>query len=136
VQKLIELRRQLRKRYSKEFEIKAKDISVSSVDQQFFKRVQDVLDVQLTNPEFNSNTFVTAMQMSRMQLHRKLKALTGLTTSEFVRSQRLKLSLNYLRDSDLTISEIAYQIGFNTPSYFIKSFKETYNATPSTYFSK
>ncbi|QCX39079.1 response regulator [Aureibaculum algae] len=136
VQKLIELRRQLRSKYSQEFEIKAKDISVTSVDQQFFKRVQKVLDEQLTNPAFNSNTFVTAMQMSRMQLHRKLKALTGLTTSEFIRSQRLKLSLNYLKNSDLSVSDIAYQIGFNTPSYFIKCFKETYNCTPTVYISK
>ncbi|ULC57938.1 response regulator [Flaviramulus sp. BrNp1-15] len=136
VQKLIELRRQLQKRYSQELKVDAKDLSTSSVDQQFFKRIQKVLDDQLINPEFNSKTFVITMQMSRMQLHRKLKALTGLTTSEFIRSQRLKLALGYLKESDLTVSEVAYQVGFNTPSYFIKCFKEAYNCTPNEYISK
>jgi len=136
VQKLIEIRHQLQKRYSQELKVDAKHMATSSVDQQFFKRIQDVLDAQLTNPEFNSKTFVDAMQMSRMQLHRKLKALTGLSTSEFIRSQRLKLAIHFLENSDLTVSEIAYQVGFNTPSYFIKCFKDTYNCTPSTFISK
>lgn len=68
-----------------------------------------------------------------MQLHRKLKALTGLNTSEFIRSQRLKSAVKLLEISDLTVSEIAYSVGFNTPSYFTKCFKDAYNCNPTDY---
>jgi AraC-like DNA-binding protein len=75
------------------------------------------------------------MFMSRTQLHRKLKAITEMSTSEFIRSQRLKLAIRLLEDSDASISEIAYQVGFNTPSYFSKCFKEVYNCTPNEYLA-
>ena len=71
--------------------------------------------------------------MSRMQLHRKLTAITGLSTTEFIRSQRLKQAIRILKNSDATVNEVAYTVGFNTPSYFIKCFKETYGKTPVEY---
>jgi AraC-like DNA-binding protein len=71
--------------------------------------------------------------MSRMQLHRKLQAYTGLSTTEFIRSQRLKQALRLLKTSELSVSEVAYTVGFNTPSYFIKCFKETYGKTPAEF---
>jgi len=71
--------------------------------------------------------------MSRMQLHRKLKALTGLSASEFIRSQRLKLAAQILKSSDINISEVGYSVGFNDHAYFSKCFKEAYNCTPSEF---
>jgi AraC-like DNA-binding protein len=68
-----------------------------------------------------------------MQLHRKLMAFTGLSTSAFIRSQRLKQAVHILTTSDASINEVAYTVGFNTPSYFIKCFKETYKKTPLEY---
>lgn len=68
-----------------------------------------------------------------MQLHRKLKALTGLSTSEFVKSQRLKLAVQLLTASDISISEVGYMVGFNDPSYFTKCFKEAYGYSPSQF---
>ncbi|MEH6536555.1 MAG: helix-turn-helix transcriptional regulator [Psychroserpens sp.] len=74
--------------------------------------------------------------MSRTQLYRKLKAIVGMSASEFIRYQRLKLAIDLLKKSDATVSEIAYQDGLNTPFYFIKCFKEGYNCTPNDYISK
>jgi len=136
VEKLIQIRRQLQERYSKSFEINSKEITVSSVDEQFLERLQIVLDDNITNPEFSVEEFCEKMIMSRMQLHRKLKALTGLSTTMFLRSQRLKLAADLLKKSDYTVSEIAYEVGFNTPSYFIKCFKDTFKCTPSEYAEK
>ena len=130
------MRRQLQQRYSSEFETNPKDISVSSVDQQFLKRLQEVLDNSISDSDFNTEEFGDKMLMSRMQLHRKLKALTGLSTSEFLRSQRLKRAIKLLKKSDYTVSEIAYEVGFNTPSYFIKCFKEEFKCTPKEYLIK
>lgn len=133
VENLIQTRKSLRDRYSQEVVLKATDISVTKTDEIFLQKVQKVLDEKLSDSEFDSTTFGKQVGMSRMQLHRKLMALTGLSTSAFIRSQRLKQALHILKTSDATVNEVAYTIGFNTPSYFIKCFKETYNKTPSEY---
>lgn len=133
VQKLIEIRNNLKKRYQQNVLLKPKDIAITSTDEKFFKRLQKIFDTQLTNPSFNAELFSKEIGMSRMQLHRKLNALTGLSTSNFIKSQRLKLALQILKNSDASISETAYESGFNSPSYFIKSFKEVYGKPPSEY---
>ena len=136
VEKLIEIRENLRSQYGKSFNFEFTGLKITSVEEEFFKRLNDILELHLTNPDFNAQKFGEAMAMSRMQLHRKLGALTGFTTTEFLRTQRLKLAKKLLDTSDLTVSEVAYQVGFNTPSYFIKVFKEIYNCTPNEYISK
>ena len=82
---------------------------------------------------FSSEDFARELGYSRMQLHRKLKALTDLSTSEFLRSQRLKRAFQLLKESDSTVAEACYQSGFNSLSYFSTSFKEKYGAPPSAY---
>ena len=133
VNNLIALRIKLQARYSQEVVLRPKDIAITSVDERFLEKVQAVLDVHLTESTFTVAAFSKAVHMSRMQLHRKLKALTGLSASEFVRSQRLKLSTQILGQSDINISEVGYSVGFNDPAYFTKCFRETYSCTPSEY---
>ncbi len=135
VEKLIENREKLQKHFSKGFTV-SPDIQISSTEEDFLRRLKTVLDDNLINPDFTSVAFAESMGMSRTQLHRKLKAIAGVSTSEFIRTQRLKLSVDLLKQSDLTISEIAYQVGFNTPSYFIKCFKEVYGCTPNEYLQQ
>ena len=135
VEKLIESRLQLQNHFSKTLQINPK-LAITSTEAEFLKRLQSVLEEHITDSEFTSERFCKLMQMSRTQLHRKLKAITKMTTSEFIRSQRLKLAINLLKKSDASISEIAYQVGFNTPSYFNKCFKEVYGCTPNEYVSK
>lgn len=134
VEKLIENRRQLQKHFSKTLSIKP-ELSITSTESDFLKRLQTVLDEHITEPDFTSERFGKLMHMSRTQLHRKLKAISGMSASEFIRSQRLKLAIRLLEESDASISEIAYQVGFNTPSYFSKCFKEVYNCAPNEYLS-
>lgn len=130
---LIKSRVELRDRYSKEVILKAKDISINSVDELFIKRVQVVLDQNITDDSFSIENFSDKLSMSRMQLHRKLKALTGLSASDFLRTERLKLAASLLRNESLNINEICYSTGFNSPSYFSKCFKETYGVLPSEF---
>ena len=136
VNNLIALRKKLQSRYSQEVILKPKDIAITSVDERFLEKVQRVLDEHLSDSTFTVAVFSKAVHMSRMQLHRKLKALTGLSTSEFVRSQRLKLATQILRQSDINISEVGYSVGFNDHAYFTKCFRETYNCTPSEFVKK
>ena len=132
---LIEIRANLRNRYSQDLFVKAKDIAISSTDEVFFKKIQKLVDEQMSNPNFNAAYFSSELGMSRMQLHRKLMVYTGLTTTAFIKSQRLKQAVHILKTSDATINEVAYTVGFNTPSYFIKCFKEVYESTPAEYLT-
>lgn len=133
INKLIELRNNLRQRYSQEVVLRPKDIAISSTDENFLERIQSLLDKKLDDPTFNAGTFSAEMGMSRMQLHRKLKALVGLATTEFIRSQRLKLAAHLLQNNGANVSEIGYAVGFSDPSYFAKCFKAAYDRTPSQF---
>ncbi len=135
IDNLISIRRALQIRYGQELVLKPKNIVVNSADEVFLTKIQHILDTHLADPNFNAAEFSKKAHMSRMQLHRKLLAFTGLTTTAFLRSQRLNQAKQLLQDSDATISEIAYAVGFGTPSYFMKSFKETFGKTPSEYIT-
>ncbi|WP_179007590.1 response regulator [Winogradskyella forsetii] len=133
VEKLIASRRQLQLRYSQELVLIPSDIAITNLDEKFLKKVETILEKKLIEPSFNVLEFSEAVGMSRMQLHRKLKALTGLTASEFIRSQRLKLAAQLLKSSEINISGVGYSVGFNDHSYFTKCFKEVYNCTPTEF---
>ncbi|OBX24998.1 signal transduction histidine kinase [Gelidibacter algens] len=136
ISNIIQSRNTLHQRYKQDNLFSPKEIAVTSADKIFLEKVQNILDQQLSNPEFTSEVFSKHVAMSRMQLHRKMLAYTGLSTSNFIRSQRLKQATSILKSSQYTINEVAYMVGFSTPSYFIKCFKEMYGQTPFEYTNK
>lgn len=135
IEKLIELRKNLRIRYSGKTQISPNEIAVTSTDEKFLEKIQKIVDEDLADSNFTVEEFCKKLGMSRMQLHRKLTALTGLSTTAFIRDQRLRLAIQRLEKSGESISEIAYAVGFSSPSYFIKCFKETYQMTPNEYLA-
>lgn len=135
VDNLIENRRKLRARYSQEVVLMPKDMSDASPEKHFWERLEKILEVNLIEPNFSIEKFASEMAMSRMQLHRKLKALTGQNPSDFLRSQRLKMAVVLLKKNKMPISEIGYAVGFNNPSYFSKAFKQEFGHSPSDYLS-
>ncbi len=135
IEKLIETRRQLQNHFSKTLSINP-ELPITSTESEFLKRLQTVLNEHITDPELTADGFGKLMNMSRTQLHRKLKSIVGMSASEFIRIQRLKLAVELLQQSDANVSEIAYQVGFNTPSYFGKCFKEVYHCSPKEYLAK
>lgn len=106
---------------------------VNTKEQEFWDSLSTFLRENLNDADLSSEKIAASLGMSRMQLHRKLKALTNFSTTEFVRKQRLKQAIQILKESDISVNEVAYTVGFNTPSYFIKCFKETYKKTPLEY---
>jgi DNA-binding response OmpR family regulator/nitrogen-specific signal transduction histidine kinase len=136
VENLIENRRKLQQRFSQEVFLLPKDMAISSSDEKFLENLQKVLDNKLTSSNFSAESFSNEMNVSRMQLHRKLKALTGQSTTEFIRGQRLKLAAKLMRENKISISEIGYTVGFNDPSYFTRCFKNEYGVSPSEFYSK
>lgn len=132
---LIENRRKLQSRFAQEVILRPKEIAISSADELFLERLQKVMDVYITDSQFSADMFSREMGVSRMQLHRKLKALTGQSTSEFLRSQRLKLAAGLLKSNKGSIAEIGYAVGFNDPSYFTKTFKQEFGCSPTEYMA-
>ncbi|MFD2566672.1 helix-turn-helix domain-containing protein [Pseudotenacibaculum haliotis] len=131
-----EAEKKLRIEFSNKVLLKVKDLDISSTEKQFLDKVQKVLNKRLTDSSFSADEFSHALGMSRMQLHRKLKSLTDMSTSEFIRIHRLKLAAELLKKSDTNISQVSYSVGFNDPAYFSKCFKELFLCTPSEYSKK
>lgn len=133
VEQLTGERRKLQERYSKELVLKPVDIVINPVDEKFLAKLQQVLDRELSNADYAMDDFASDMGMSRMQLHRKLKSLLGVSATGFLRKERIKTAAALLGKGNGTVSEIAYAVGFNDVSYFIRCFKEVYHCTPSEY---
>jgi AraC-like DNA-binding protein len=87
----------------------------------------------LSDPEFSVDKLSREIGMSRVHLYKKLTSLTGKSPIEFIRIIRLRRAAQLLEKSQLSVSEIAYQVGFNNPKYFTKYFKSEYRTLPSEY---
>ncbi|WP_420153373.1 hybrid sensor histidine kinase/response regulator transcription factor [Siphonobacter sp.] len=106
-----------------------------SIEDPFLTRCYTLLEERLDDSSLSVETFASLVNMSRVNLHRKIKALTGLSVSEVIRNYRLKRATAFL-EQGLNTSQTAYQVGFENPSYFIKCFRDLYHMTPSEYVKK
>lgn len=131
VANMIESRNRIREKYKKEGVLKPKDIAVNSVDEKFLNRLIEVVEQNINNEKFGVEQLGNELNMSRSQLHRKLTALLGQGPNQFIRTFRLQRAHDLLRQNSATTAEIAYQVGFSSPSYFTKCFHEQYGYTPS-----
>jgi TolB-like protein/AraC-like DNA-binding protein len=96
----------------------------------FIDQAEALVVENLSNEQFGVSELAAAMNMSRSNLLRKIKKRTGLSASQFIRQIRLEEGMKMLNDSSLTVSEISYQVGFGSTSYFIKCFREHYGYPP------
>jgi signal transduction histidine kinase/DNA-binding response OmpR family regulator len=133
LENLIRLRQHMQIRYQKDSPpTPSKDAAVQKEDA-FIQKIKKMILEHLDDPELNTSTFTEMVGLSRSQLHKKIKALTGLSTSHFIRLVRLQEARKMLNESDMQIAEIAYACGFSSPTYFSKVFSEAYNKTPQMY---
>jgi AraC-like DNA-binding protein len=91
------------------------------------------VEKNMANADFSVEELSRELGMSRVHLYKKLLALTGKSPIEFIRTLRLKRATQLLEESQLTVAEIAYEVGFNNPKYFTKYFKTEFNCLPSAY---
>lgn len=98
----------------------------------FLQQLYAVLDQQLDKTDFGVDELADAVHLSRMQLHRKLKTLTNMSTTEFIRSYRLKQAMALLTGG-LSVTQTAYAVGFANPTYFSQRFREQFGNPPSSY---
>lgn len=131
--KLIEQRQKLRERFTRDLKLEPKDIAVTSVDEKFITRAMEIIEKNIGNSEYEVRQFEEEMFMSRMQLFRKIKALTNQTPGEFIRTIRLKRAASLIKQNFGNIAQVTFEVGFNNPSYFAKCFKDLYGVLPSEY---
>ena len=134
LQKLFELRQALQKRYRGP-ELATPDVSISEKvtrpEDQFMQKLQTVIYDNLGDENFGIAELCRGMASSRTQLHNKIKALTGKSTSIYLRSLRLHRAKALLLTTDLNVTEIAYEVGFRDPKYFSRTFAEEFGKSPS-----
>lgn len=104
-----------------------------SADKQFLQSVIRCIEEHLEQSDFDLELLSSILSMSKSTLHRKIKSITGLTPLDFIRNIKMKQACMMLTAGKLTISEIAYALGFNDPKYFTKCFKSEFDITPSEY---
>jgi signal transduction histidine kinase/ligand-binding sensor domain-containing protein/DNA-binding response OmpR family regulator len=136
IKNLIDQRQALRERFQKEFNLIPADLDISSMDRQFLQGAIQIISDKMDDPDFKVDMFSQKIFMSRQQLNRKLKALTGRTAVEFVRLIRLKRAAVLLKNNHASITEIAYQVGFSNPSHFSRSFHDEFGKTPTAFISE
>lgn len=132
---LLNTRGKLMDKFRKEFVFEPKKIVVSDLDAKFLKQIIEIIKKHLSDSEFNSEVLAKEIGLSRMQLYRKIRGLTDQTVHEFIRSIRLEHAVNLLEDGKMTITEVAYEVGFNDLTYFARCFRKMYNKSPSEYIS-
>jgi signal transduction histidine kinase/DNA-binding response OmpR family regulator len=135
IKNLIDLRRQWQKKIQREMNLQPADVQISSMDQQFFKEIQEVIEKNLSDDLFNVDKLGKKLYMSRTTLYRKILALTGEPPREFIRSYRLKRGAQLLKANFGNVTEVAFEVGFSSTTYFSKCFKEKFHQLPSAFLN-
>jgi len=136
VENLMKQRRLLHDKYQHLFQLKPSELVVESSDEAFLKRCISLIENHLEDPNLKVDWLAREAGLSRSQLHRKLHALLGQTTSSFIRHIRLKRAALLLKKDFASVSEIMYSVGFNSAPYFRKCFRKHYGVNPSEYHLK
>ena len=139
--RLLEERKRLQKRFMQTMqaggipiiETKAK---IESLDELFMRKFVDLLDVSYENTELNVEKISEELGISRVQLYRKVKEISGLSPVDYLRNYRLSKATTLLNQKRYSVSEVAYRTGFSSPAYFAKCFKSVFNMTPTEYVSQ
>ena len=133
VNTLLEAKERLRKNWQKQMiQQELSEGKMPIFEDAFLVKATQLIIDHLSDPDFDVDDLEKGLDMSKMQLYRKLKNLTSLAGNEFIRSIRLQQAKILLETSSLNISEVAYQVGFNDPAYFTRAFKKQYGLTPKS----
>lgn len=106
-------------------------VLVNDVDSEFYSKVLDIMKKEMGNPDLNVDTLASMMGLGRSQFYRKIKALTNYSPVELLRNLRLKQAREMLTTTEKTIGEIAYEVGFSSPAYFTRCYREAFDETPT-----
>lgn len=133
VKRLLESRKQLKEYYSRKVTLQPTNIEITPYDEAFLQKAMTYVENNLQNQDLTTESLGVELAMSHSTLYRKLKALTGLTINEFIRSIRIKRAAQLLETGEYSVSEAAFETGFSEVKYFRNYFKEQFGCLPSEY---
>jgi AraC-like DNA-binding protein len=135
IDNLVDNVRRLKGKYSGalEQEDKIEKIEVKGNNAMLMDKVMKCINENISDPDFNVEKLVENVGMSRAQLHRKLKEITGVSTGEFIRNLRLEQAAQLIIQGKINISQVAYAVGFNNQTHFSTVFKKHFGVAPSEY---
>ena len=136
IRKLIEQREKLQFKFAHEPGMTgALPLQASEKDRLFIEKIHTVMTTHLRDAQFSVDDFAKEMNMGRTLFYKKIKGITNFSPNEYFRIIRLKKATELLNNSEMNVAEIAYEVGFNDPDYFSKSFKKQFGATPTQFRS-
>jgi signal transduction histidine kinase/DNA-binding response OmpR family regulator len=135
IKNLIELRRQLQLKIQRHKMLLPAEIKVSSLDETFLKELHQVVEKNLSDPDFNIDLLCEKLLMGRTTMFKKVHALTGETPNQFIQSYRLERAVQLLKANFGNVTEVAFEVGFSSSAYFTKCFKEKFHQLPSTFLA-
>ncbi|MEP0861172.1 MAG: response regulator [Ignavibacterium sp.] len=136
IKNLLEQRRKLKERFSNAEEIKTDEYKYSPEENEFIQNAIRIVEENISNIDFDTEKLAEKIFLSRSQLHRKLIQLTNESPGEFIRTIRLKYAAKLLLQKNFNITQIALEVGFNSPSHFSKAFKQFFNLTPKEFIQQ
>ena len=136
VRKLIENREKVKDYFQKNLTFGERKENVAEIDKTFINKFRKIIEEKLIDSDLNVDEIGKSMGLSRVQLYRKIKSLTNYAPNELVRIIRLKAAEQLILKTEKSISEIAYETGFSSPSYFTKCFKEYFTESPTEYVKR
>jgi AraC-like DNA-binding protein len=136
IKNLLTLQDTFKRTYKKQLDVQLEDVEVASEDEKLLRNVVDYIEKNINNDGLSVEELSRQMAMSRVSLYKKVLMLTGKSPVEFIRSVRLKRAAQLLSSGQMTIAMVCYEVGFNSPTYFTRSFKEEFNLLPSEYLAE
>lgn len=136
IRKLIEIREILYRKYSNSLSNADGEVSEIQIDDPFLRKVSDYIYKNIDNAELSIETMSQDLCISRGHLHKKLKMMVNMSPSEYLRVIRLNEAVKLFAKKQYNISEVAYMVGFNSPSYFTNCFKTHFGISPTEYVDK
>lgn len=135
IKNLLQNRVLLQQKFRQDPKAEVKEITSNSIDQKVLKLAKEIVEQNLDNTEFDVQEFAKEMGIGRTRLYSKIKGVTGQTPNEFILSTRLKKAADMIltNEEEMNVSEIAYSVGFSTPRYFSRCFREHFGVSPSKY---
>ena len=130
---LIQNREKLRRTFAQSPFVAANTMALTKADEDFIKRLNEVILTNLNNPEFSMDDIADSLNMSRSNFYRKIKGVLDLSPNEYLRLERLKKAAQLLKQGEGRVTEICYMVGFNSPSYFAKCFQKQFGVLPKDF---
>lgn len=131
--RLIEQRERLQYKFAHEPGVLQTTICTTNKDHEFIKKIHDIIEQYMDDPDFSIDDFAQAACMGRTLFYKKIKGITNYSPNEYLRIVRLKKAAGLLRTTGLNISEVAYKVGFNDPDYFSKCFRDQFGMRPTQF---